>query len=205
MKKFKSVFFSHHDPALLPVFRKAIIGIAGAGGIGSNVALSLARVGIGKLIIADYDNVEVTNLNRQQYFIKQIGEPKVEALKENLEKINPFSEYIIHNVRLNAGNLLKIFKKVDILIEAFDKAESKQMMIEIWTENFPLKPLIVASGVAGIGKNDLIRTQQIDSLFIVGDQISEVKEKISPLAPRVGIVANMQANLALELLVKKYG
>lgn len=203
MIKYKKQFFSRHDKKLLPAIRKAVIGIAGAGGLGSNVAVSLARVGIGKLIFADFDNVEITNLNRQQFFFKQLGDPKVEALKNNLEKINPFSEYEIHDLKLDPESIISIYRDVDVMIEAFDKADQKQMLIETWLEHFPDKPIIAASGITGYGKNELIHTRQIDNLYIIGDEESELIEHVSPMAPRVAIVANMQANLAVELIIAK--
>lgn len=203
MIKYKKQFFSKHDKKLLPAIRKAVVGIAGAGGLGSNIAVSLARVGIGKLIFSDFDSVEITNLNRQQFFFKQLGDPKVEALKENLENINPFSEYEIHDLKLNPGNIVDIYRDVDVMIEAFDLADQKQMLIETWLKHFPDKPIIAASGIAGYGRNELIHTRKIDNLYIIGDEESELIDHVSPMAPRVAIVANMQANLALELILSK--
>jgi len=197
----KKDFFSKHDHRILPVLRKAIIGIAGAGGLGSNIAVSLARAGIGKLVIADFDVIEPSNLNRQQFFIHQIGMPKVEALKENLFQINPFSEYEIHNIKIDSENISDIFSEVDVMLEAFDKAVMKQMLIETWLSDFPIIPIIAGSGLAGYGKNELIHTKKYGNLYICGDEETEIEEEITPMAPRVGIVANMQANLALELLI----
>lgn len=202
MKELEKQFFSKHDPKILSILRKSVVGIAGAGGLGSNVAFSLARAGIGKLIIADFDAVEPSDLNRQQYFIDQIGKPKLDALLENLKKINPFSEYEMHKVKITPSNFSEIFASVDILVEAFDKAEVKQMLIESWLSQFPAKPIIAASGLAGYGQNKKIHTRRAGNLYICGDEETECKEGISPMAPRVGIVANMQANLVLELLMK---
>jgi len=202
VKELEKQFFSKHDPKILSILRKSVVGIAGAGGLGSNVAFSLARAGIGKLIIADFDAVEPSDLNRQQYFIDQIGKAKLDALLENLKKINPFSEYEMHKVKITPSNFSEIFASVDILVEAFDKAEMKQMLIESWLSQFPTKPIIAASGLAGYGQNEKIRTRRAGNLYICGDEETECKEGISPMAPRVGIVANMQANLVLELLIK---
>ena len=201
MKVNQNDFFSKHDPKILPIIRKATIGIAGAGGLGSNVAVSLARVGIGKLIIADFDMIKTSNLNRQQYFMIQIGKPKVIALLENLKQINPFSEYQIHHIKLDEKNISLIYKDVDIMVEAFDKAEMKKMLIETWLSEFPEKPIIAASGLAGYGMNEKIHTKKYDNLYICGDEITKLKTNISPMAPRVGTVANMQANLVLEMLL----
>ena len=194
--------FARHDPRILAALRADTVGIAGAGGLGSNVAVSLARAGVGRLIIADFDKIEPSNLNRQQYFVKQIGRRKVEALRENLKKINPFSEYIVHDVKVIRANTGRLFGAADILIEAFDKAGQKGMLINTWLSLYPKKPIIAASGLAGYGKNSKLHTRKIGSLYVCGDGETECPKGISPMAPRVAIVANMQANLAVELLVK---
>ncbi|MFO7659708.1 MAG: sulfur carrier protein ThiS adenylyltransferase ThiF [Candidatus Cloacimonadaceae bacterium] len=194
--------FAEHDPVMLKIWQNSVVGIAGAGGLGSNIAVSLARAGIGKLIIADYDIVTTSNLNRQQFFLDQVGQPKVTALKDNLVRMNPFCEVIVHNDRITPSNLAELFGSSDILIEALDGAELKQMLIEAWQELFPDKVLIGASGLSGYGRNELIRTVKFDNIYLCGDGVSELKPGISPVAPRVGIVANMQANLCLELLIK---
>ncbi len=199
----KKEFFSAHDPKIIPILQKAVIGIAGAGGLGSNIAVSLTRAGIGKLIVSDFDKIEPSNLNRQQFFVDQIGIPKVIALLENLNKISPFTQYQMHEVKLNEENIPFIYKDVDIMIEAFDKAEMKAMLIETWLTHFPNKPIIAASGLAGWGKNELLHSRKIDNLYICGDEKTDLQTGISPMAPRVGIVANMQANLVLELILRE--
>lgn len=202
MKNLEKKFFSKHDPQILPRLRASVVGIAGAGGLGSSVAVSLARAGIGKLIIVDFDRIEISNLNRQQYFWTQVGKVKVRALLENLRKINPFSEYVGYQRRITPKNVKAIFGKADLLIEAFDRAGQKQMLIESWIAYFPDRPIIAASGLSGWGRNQKIRQRRVGNLYICGDEESEPARGISPMAPRVGIVANMQANLAVELLVK---
>ena len=194
--------FSKHDPEVLAALRGSTVGVAGAGGLGSNVAVSLARAGVGRLIIADFDKVTPSNLNRQQYFIGQIGRRKVDALLENLKRINPFSEYSVHHIKINEKNVGQIFGAADILVEAFDRAEAKHMLIEAWLSLFPEKPIVAASGLAGYGKNRKIHARKMGSLYICGDEESECRPGVSPMAPRVGIVANMQANCVVELLVK---
>lgn len=200
---FKKELFAGHDPAMLAIWQQAVIGIAGAGGLGSNIAISLARAGIGKLVIADFDNVSLTNLNRQQFFIDQVGVPKVEALKTNLFRINPYCEVSIFTDKITPDNLADVFAECDILLEALDGAEQKQMLIETWQDLYPEKILIGASGLSGYGRNELIRTIKLDNIYLCGDGVSELQQGISPIAPRVAIVANMQANLCLELLIKK--
>ena len=193
-------FFAHHNPTDLQIIRKAVIGIAGAGGLGSNIAVSLTRAGIGKLVIADYDYIEISNLNRQQYFSDQIGLPKVDALKENLNRISSFTEYETHQVKLDKNNIPVIFKNVDMMIEAFDLAEMKEMLIESWITTFPEKPLIIASGLAGFGKNELTANPELIIFMFVVMKFRAEKGHL-PYGSQSGIVANMQANLALELLI----
>ena len=175
MEELEKQFFSKHDPKILSILRNSVVGIAGAGGLGSNVAFSLARAGIGTLIIADFDKIEPSNLNRHQYFIEQIGRSKVEALLENLRKINPFSKYEIHNLEINDNNISEIFADAEILVEAFDMAEMKKMLIESWVSQFPKRPIIAASGLAGFGKNEILHTRKIGSLYICGDEDTEVQ------------------------------
>lgn len=181
--------------------KKKCVGIAGAGGLGSNCAVALARVGVGKIIIADFDKITRENLNRQYYFFDQIGQKKVFALSDNIDFINPNIKIVPHDIKLNAENILDIFKDCDVLIEAFDDAEMKQMMIESVQSAWPDKPLIIGSGMAGWGDTSSIKTRRIDNLYICGDEKSEISNDLPPLAPRVGIVANMQANIALEILL----
>lgn len=202
---FAKKYFAHRDPGVLEALRRSSVGIAGAGGLGSNVAISLARAGVGRLVIADFDKVEPSNLNRQQYFIEQVGRRKVEALRENLLKINPYSVYEIHDVRITKRNMEEIFAAVDVCVEAFDAAVAKEMLIEAHLSRFPGRPIVAASGLAGFGKNRKLRTRKLGNLYICGDEESESPKGIAPMAPRVALVANMQANLVVELLVKMRG
>ncbi|MDP2174119.1 MAG: sulfur carrier protein ThiS adenylyltransferase ThiF [Candidatus Cloacimonadaceae bacterium] len=196
--------YAGHDPEMLQIWQKSVIGIAGAGGLGSNIAVSLARAGIGTLIIADYDTVCTANLNRQQYFLDQVGSLKVEALKANLDRINPFIRIIIHPLKVTPENVGSLFGTAEIMIEAFDLAEQKQMLIESWQSLFPTRPIIAASGLAGVGNNESLKTLQTDNLYIIGDGVSELAPGINPISARVAVVANMQANLCLELLLKMH-
>jgi sulfur carrier protein ThiS adenylyltransferase len=178
------------------------VGIAGCGGLGSNCAMALIRSGIGKLILADFDVVSESNLNRQFFFRDQIGEKKVVALKNNLLKISPSADVDIHDLRLDPNRIIQLFKKCDVLVEAFDHADQKKMLIETVLEAFPEKPLVIGSGMAGWGRSHLIGIRKMDNLYICGDEQTEVSEELPPLAPRVGIVANMQANTVLEILLE---
>ncbi len=184
--------------------KKARVGIAGVGGLGSNAAVALARVGVGTLIIADFDVIEIGNLNRQYYFFHQVGLPKVMALKENIHQIDAQIRVVSHHVKLNQQNSVLIFRDCDVLIEALDNAQMKQMFIETALSEWPYRPLIVGSGLAGWGKNEIIKVQQYDNLTICGDEMFEVSDSLPPLAPRVAVVANLQANAALEFLLKDF-
>jgi sulfur carrier protein ThiS adenylyltransferase len=198
-------YFSKRDPSAFPIWQKATIGIAGAGGLGSNIAISLARAGIGTLIIADYDIVTAENINRQQYTLAQIGKRKVDAIAENIRTFNPFIELVLHPVKVTPANFCDIFEGADLILEALDEAEQKEMLISCWAKNYPDRHIIIASGIAGYGKNETIHTEHYGFLHIVGDLTSELQAGICPIATRVAVVANLQANLALELLAPQKG
>lgn len=176
------------------------VGIAGAGGLGSNCASALTRCGVGRLTLADFDVVDESNLNRQFYFTHQIGCYKVDALKENLLMINPHLQVNIFKGKLNHENIPHIFAHVDVLVEAFDLAEQKAIIIETALETWPERPIIAGSGMAGFGQIQLLRIRQLGNLYICGDEESEISESLPPIAPRVGIVAHMQADKVIELL-----
>ncbi len=178
------------------------VGIAGAGGLGSNCAVALARVGLGNLVIADFDVVSEGNLNRQYFFYEQIGEKKVIALKENIRRINPIVVVEAHDIKLSDSNIPEVFKDCDVIVEAFDLAEMKQMILETVLDKMPETPIVAGLGMAGWGDNESIHYRKEGMLHICGDEKTEIAEDIPPLAPRVGIVANMQANTVLEILLK---
>ncbi|TYB31628.1 MAG: sulfur carrier protein ThiS adenylyltransferase ThiF [Candidatus Mcinerneyibacterium aminivorans] len=201
-KQLESLLVSRHTPGVHNRIKKAVVGIAGAGGLGSNVAISLTRMGLGKLIIVDYDVVEPSNLNRQQYFINQIGMLKVKALQDTLKKINPFVEIETYSEKIEESNIDKFFKNCDVIVEAFDKAEEKQMLINYILNNTE-KYIVAGSGMAGYGPNNNIVTRKIGKLFICGDGESEAKPGKGLMAPRVGICANHQANQVVRILLNE--
>ena len=201
-KELEYLMVARHSPEVIDRIKKATIGIAGCGGLGTHAAISLARLGIGKLVIADCDVVEPSNLNRQFYFVSQIGEKKVLALKRILKKINPFLNIGAYSVRLNKTNITEIFRNVDVMIEAFDTKDAKAMLSNTFAAHYPDKPLILASGVAGYGPSNDITTRKIGkNIWVVGDLKSEAKIGNGLMSPRVGIAANHQANLALRLIL----
>lgn len=177
------------------------VGIAGCGGLGSNCAMALARVGIGRLVIADFDVVSYNNLNRQYFFSDQVGKLKVYALKDNLLRVNPNVKINAFDLRLCSNDIVEVFNDCDVIIEAFDLAKMKQMIIETVLMFLPEKYIISGMGLAGWGENNMLKTRFYDKLIVCGDGEIEISEALPPLAPRVGIVAHMQANMALEILL----
>jgi sulfur carrier protein ThiS adenylyltransferase len=201
-EELESLMVARHTPGVHTRLKRATVGVAGLGGLGSAVAVALARVGVGTLVLADFDLVEPSNLNRQQYFVDQLGLAKVDAMAANLTRINPHVVHRLHRQRVEPGNVEAIFGGVDVMIEAFDRADQKAMLIEAFAAVRPQVPLIAASGVAGHGLEASLRVQRVGpSLFVVGDQTSAAQPGRGLMAPRVGIVAHMQANLAVRLLL----
>jgi sulfur carrier protein ThiS adenylyltransferase len=166
------------------------------------VAIALARTGVGRLIIADFDLVEPSNLNRQQYFIDQLGQPKVYALRDTLARINPHVHVAACHLRLIPENITEIFGTVDVLVEAFDQAEQKAMLVETFAAQFPGKPVVTGSGMAGFGPaNSLRTTRHGRNLYVCGDGLTAAAPGVGLMAPRVGIAAHHQANAVLRLLL----
>lgn len=195
---------NNYPPKIKEKLKNSCIGIAGLGGLGSNAAVSLARSGIGKLILIDFDRIEESNLNRQYYFKDQIGKYKTEALAENIKRINEEIELIIFNTILEPNNMVKYFKDADIIIEALDKAEMKSKFIEKIQLELPNIPLIGASGVAGYGNSDSIVTKDLDNLYMVYDENAPSSDEGILVAPRVCLFANWEANIALSILLEDY-
>ena len=200
----EALMAARHSPGVHATLKRATVGIAGLGGLGSAVAVALARSGVGTLVLADFDVVEPSNLNRQQYLVKQIGMKKTDALRDNLLGVNPYIQIEIHCVRLEPHNIPNIFPHVEVLIEAFDSAEGKAMLAESFATAFPSIPLILASGVAGHLPGNTIRTRKIGrNMFLVGDGEAEAKPGTGLMAPRVGIAAHQQANAAIRILLNE--
>jgi sulfur carrier protein ThiS adenylyltransferase len=192
--------FERNVPNLRQILSKKVVGIAGCGGLGSNAAIALCRAGIGKLVIADQDIVELSNLNRQYFFLHNVGEKKIEALSSLLFNINPEILIDSHFLELTSQNISKIFGEVDLLIEAFDRAESKAWLIETWCLKFPDRPIVCASGLAGYGNTSTLMVNRSGPITICGDFETDMSMGLT--SSRVAIVANMQANEAIELLLK---
>lgn len=190
---------------MTPVFfeiKNSVVGVAGLGGLGSNVSVALTRLGLGRLIIADFDVVEGSNLNRQQYYLDQVGRPKVEASLENLARINPDIDITPHKVRLNPDNVVDIFAEADVIAECFDRSEQKQMLVETVLTKMEHTVVVSVSGLAGYGKSNDIVTRRLSKRHIlVGDGVSGARPGVPLTAPRVGIAAHHQANAIVEIMV----
>jgi sulfur carrier protein ThiS adenylyltransferase len=192
--------FDRNVPGSTEILGRRTVGIAGCGGLGSNAAVSLARAGVGSLILADVDSVEESNLNRQYFFLDDLGKPKVEALAARLRQINPAIRLVLHRDRLDSVQVPLVFAAADLLLEAFDQAESKQWLIEAWCGAYPERPVVAASGVSGLGNTETLRVRRAGQIVVCGDETSDLSEGLC--APRVAIAANMQANVAVELLLR---
>ena len=194
----EALMVSRHTPGVHEKIKGATVGIAGLGGLGSAVAVALARIGVGKLILADFDVVEPSNLNRQQYFIDQLGQTKAAALEANLKRINPYVTYAAHEIRVAPDNLAELFGEVDVLVEAFDRADQKAMLLQ----HFKTAPLVAASGLAGYGSGETIGVRKMGArIYIVGDLETGAAPGCGLMAPRVGIAAHTQANTVLRILL----
>ncbi len=194
-----------HGKELQNKFSSATVAVCGLGGLGSNIAISLARAGIGKLILIDFDCVDITNLHRQQYKANQIGQYKTEALSENLKEIAPYIDLEIHTVRITEENAAYLLQGEDIICEAFDDAEAKAMLTNLVLEAMPDKYLVAASGMAGLGVGNAIQTRKITSKFyLCGDEVSDVQDDIGLVSSRVMLCAAHQAHTVLRILAGKF-
>lgn len=203
-EELEALMVSRHTPLVHEALKKGRVAIAGVGGLGSNVAISLARVGVGYIKIIDFDVVEPSNLNRQQYFIKHIGMKKCEALKELLGDINPFIEVESIDMMVKSDNIKDLFEDVDIVIEAFDGPENKAMIVREVLLQTQKPKIISASGMAGYYSNNLIKTKKVNSrLYMCGDFENAAKINEGLMAPRVGIAACHEANTALRLILEE--
>ena len=180
----------------------ASVAVCGLGGLGSNIAISLARAGVGKLVLVDFDCVDVTNLHRQQYKASQVGLPKSDALLANLKEIAPYTEFETHFEKVTEENVSSLLAGADVVCEAFDNAEAKAMLVNAVLETMPEKFFVAASGMAGFGDGNSIVTRKVTKRFYVcGDGKSDVNEGIGLVAPRVMLCAAHQALTAVRLIL----
>lgn len=183
----------------------ATAAVCGLGGLGSNIAIALARVGIGRLILIDHDRVDITNLHRQQYKAHQIGKYKAEALAENLSEIAPYVRVDAFAQKITAENFSQLLRGADVICEAFDDAEAKAMLVNGVLEELPRCFLVAASGMAGMGTPNAIHTRKItERFYLCGDEISDAADPIGLVAPRVMLCAAHQAHTALRLIAGEF-
>ena len=203
--EWKKALEERHGKELQQAFSSATVAICGLGGLGSNIAISLARAGVGRLILFDFDRVDITNLHRQQYKAEQIGMYKTVALAENLKEIAPYISLEIHTERITEDNVLTLLKDADIICEAFDDAECKAMLTNTVLTEMRDKYLVAASGMAGLYDANRIKTRKVTSKFyLCGDEVSDVADDIGLVSSRVMLCAAHQAHTVLRILANKF-
>jgi len=175
------------------------VGIAGAGGLGSNCAMHLVRSGVKHITIADFDAVSESNLNRQFFFRDQIGQKKVEAVKANLLRIEPDADIRAVDMRLDVSSAREVFADCGIVVEAFDAVDAKVMLVSAFASSG--KKLVTASGLAGWGRSNAMRVRKMGNIVAIGDGETSVGDGAAPVSPRVGIAAAMEANAVVSLLL----
>ncbi len=199
-----STLEERHGKALQERFSAASVAVCGLGGLGSNVAIALARAGVGTLYLIDFDRVDVSNLHRQQYVVSQIGMYKTDAMWQILSEIAPFCRVITDTVKLTEENL-SLLADCSIICECFDSAESKAMLVNGVAEQFPDKYIVAASGMSGLHSGNAIRTRRLGrNLYLCGDGKSDVTQDGTLFAPRVMLCAAHQANTVLRLIAQQY-
>ena len=185
-------------------FENARVAVCGLGGLGSNVAIALARSGVGTLDLFDFDRVDITNLNRQQYEVAQLGMPKTEAMADNLARIAPYCQVHAQTLRIAEGDIPGLFDADDVVCECFDNPVAKAMLVQGVLEAYPGKPLVAASGMAGLSTANTIRTRKVGrSLYLCGDGESDVADGLGLVSSRVLACAAHEAHMVLRLLAGK--
>ncbi|MBK1811477.1 sulfur carrier protein ThiS adenylyltransferase ThiF [Clostridium sp. YIM B02505] len=201
-EELEALMVARHTPFVHEELKKAKVGIAGLGGLGSNAAVSLARMGIGSLLLIDYDIVEPSNLNRQYYFVRHIGMKKTEAMKDIIRDCNPFVEVEVIDMKLDENNIKDVFKDVDIIIEAFDDPTAKATIVRTVLSSMKDKKIIAASGVSGFYSSNTVVTRKLkDNLYMVGDLETEAGIGCGLMASRVAVAANHEANAAVRIIL----
>ena len=204
-KEWTEALIARHGRELYQRFSSATVAICGLGGLGSNIAIALARAGVGKLRLIDFDRVDITNLHRQQYKASQIGCCKADSLVSNLREISPYTEVEAVIEKITEENFAALLKDADVICEAFDRAEAKAMLVNGVLEQLPQCYLVAASGMAGMGSPNTIKTRRITKRFyLCGDEVSEVADTIGLVAPRVMLCAAHQAHTVLRILAGEY-
>lgn len=190
-----------HGEELQNKISAARVAVCGLGGLGSNIAIALARAGVGHLHLIDFDRVDLTNLNRQQYAVGQLGQYKTDALRETLSLVSPYCDVTCDTIQVTEENLPDLLKAEDYICEAFDRAEAKAMLVSGVLEHFPEKYLVAASGLAGLGSANTIQTRRVSQRFyLCGDGTSDSSVGLGLVASRVLVCAAHEANMVLRLI-----
>ena len=204
-EEWNQALIERHGKDLQEKFSSATVAVCGLGGLGSNIAIALARAGIGKLLLIDFDRVDITNLHRQQYKANQIGLYKTDALAENLLEIAPYTEIKTVTAKITEENFADLLKGADVVCEAFDNAEAKAMLVNGVLEQLSNCYLVAASGMAGMDTPNTIRTRKVMKRFyLCGDETNDVADTIGLVAPRVMLCAAHQAHTVLRILAGEY-
>lgn len=203
-EELRAALVSRHGEETQRRLERACVGVAGLGGLGSPIAVHMARLGVGKLVLVDFDTVDLTNLNRQHYRIQDVGIPKTLALLEQLEAINPYLNYETYTERICPANAKALFQHCDVICEAFDRADQKAMLIETLCAALPETPLICGSGMAGAASaNRIVTRRAFKNLYICGDGESDIADGGGLFSPRVAVCAAHQSTMALRLLLSQ--
>ena len=194
-----------HGKELQKKLSETSVAVCGLGGLGSNIAISLARAGVGKLHMIDFDKVDISNLNRQQYFPEQLGMYKSDALYDTLKRIAPYCEIKKDCVKLDDDNIPRLLADEDIIVEAFDRADQKAMLVNCVLETMPEKYLVAGSGMAGLASSNTITTKRVTKLFyICGDGVSDVNDGMGLVSSRVLICAGHQAHAVIRIIAGEF-
>lgn len=201
-EELESMMVARHTPYVHQQLKNGKVAIAGLGGLGSNIAVMLARIGVGQLLLVDFDIIEPSNLNRQSYYVSHLGMLKTSALKEQIAQINPFIKVETKTIKITADNVTELFAGYEIICEAFDKADQKSMLINAALEQLPQVKIVSGSGMAGYDSSNLIQTRKLmNRLYVCGDLENAAGVGKGLMAPRVSICAGHQANMILRLLI----
>lgn len=198
----KQALLERYTPEMYKRISEGSAAVAGLGGLGSHIAVMLARAGVGELVLVDFDKVELTNLNRQAYDLSHLGQWKTKALEEILRKINPYLKIRVRNEYVTEENVKELFRDCPILCEAFDKPKEKAMLVNTVLEQCPKTVVVSGVGMAGYGSANAIETQRrIKRLYLCGDRETELNSDTCLMSSRVMVCAAHQANMVLRLLL----
>ena len=194
-----------HGKELQSKISSSTVAICGLGGLGSNIAIILSRLGIGRLILIDFDKVDISNLHRQQYKPNQIGMEKTNALAQNLKEIAPYLEIETHTAYMDENNYYELLQDANIICEAFDNPEAKASIVNYVLSEMPEKYIVAASGMAGIESANMIKTRRVSKRFyLCGDEKSDVEDGVGLVASRVSVCASHQANMVLRIISENF-